>query len=110
MYKIPTLISYFFHRLKEQKIIISNTGPEKNVMTILAPMCFTCDNARRVVQAFDMALMDIEKGASTGITETAKEDSKFSVPLNILSTDLLDSSDSDDEGPEAKRPKWEGVD
>jgi 4-aminobutyrate aminotransferase-like enzyme len=50
--------------LKEnKKIIIANEGQEKNVMIITPPLCFTCDNARRVIQSIDTALTEIEKGA-----------------------------------------------
>jgi len=51
------------YKMKQQKIIIANNGPDKNVMTISPPLCFTVENARRVIRAFDECLTEIECGA-----------------------------------------------
>ncbi|KAK3089803.1 hypothetical protein FSP39_006659 [Pinctada imbricata] len=99
------------YKLKEQKIIVANEGPEKNVMLILPPMCFTCDNARCVVQAFDTALTEIELGSSSdGVG--VKDEQRISVPLNILTAPpgLLDEDSSDEDGPAAKQAKYEEMD
>ncbi|XP_062589545.1 5-phosphohydroxy-L-lysine phospho-lyase-like isoform X2 [Saccostrea cucullata] len=103
------------YKLKEQKIIIANEGPDKNVMTLLPPMCFTCDNARRVVQAFDLALADIEKGAGNKPLAQS-EDTKMNVPLNILSglgsstgLGILDDPENDGES-DSKRPRYDEMD
>lgn len=98
--------------MKEKKIIISNEGPDKNVMCLIPPMCFTCENARRVIQAMDIALSDIEKGASeVGLTTatSSSSDQCEVVPLNILSADTSPLSDSDDE-PDVKRVRYDDVD
>jgi hypothetical protein len=84
-------------------------------MILLPPMCFTCDNARRVVQAFNLALSDIEKGTSNKRLGQS-EDSKMNVPLNILSglggsmgLDILDDPEDDGE-PDSKRARYDEMD
>ena len=42
-------------RLKEEKVIVATQGEERNVIAMTPPLCFTLDNARRVVDAFDKA-------------------------------------------------------
>uniref|UniRef100_K1R5C6 Alanine--glyoxylate aminotransferase 2-like 1 n=1 Tax=Magallana gigas TaxID=29159 RepID=K1R5C6_MAGGI len=103
------------YKLKEQKIIVANDGPNKNVMMILPPMCFTCDNARRVVQAFDLALADIEKGTSNKPLDQS-EDGKMNIPLNILSglggpagLGIMAEEEEDDE-PDVKRARYDEMD
>lgn len=103
----------FYFRLKENKIIIGNEGHDKNVMLITPPMCFTCDNARRVIQAVDTALAEIEKGASdAGLTKFSFGEGRVDIPLNILSSSTgfsSEDSDSDSERP-SKRARYEEVD
>lgn len=103
------------YKLKEQKIIVANDGPNKNVMMIQPPMCFTCDNARRVVQAFDLALADIEKGTSNKPLDQS-EDGKMNIPLNILSglggpagLGIMAEEEEDDE-PDVKRARYDEMD
>lgn len=95
----PDAAELLVYKLKERKIMTSNEGPDKNVIIFMPPMCFTCDNARTAVQAFDEALREVEQKAS----EVSAE-----VPLSILTgtKNKLDSDDDDDddESPN-KRPK-----
>lgn len=82
-------------------------------MTILPPMCFTCDNARRVVQAFDLALADIEKGTSNKLLDQS-EDGKMNIPLNILSglggPAGIMAEEEEDEEPDVKRARYDEMD
>lgn len=78
-------------------------------------MCFTCDNARRVVQAFDLALADIEKGTSNKPLDQS-EDTKMNIPLNILSglggstgLGMMDEEEEEEE-PDSKRARYDEMD
>ena len=48
--------SLFSHRMKEDKVIVSIQGEERNVINITPPMCFCFNNARQLLEAFDRAL------------------------------------------------------
>lgn len=106
------------YKMKENKIIIANDGPEKNVMVMTPPMCFTLDNARRVVQVLDQALRDIENGAaSVGLTTSpgdsgASVSPAISVPLNVITDSLGQVSDDDEEEDDlvTKRARYEEMD
>ena len=81
------------------------------------PMCFTLDNARRVVQVFDQVLRDIENDAArVGLTsnaDTGTVTSAADVPLQVLSeTSLTRTSDAEEEeeDPACKRAKYEDLD
>ena len=90
-------------RLKEQKIMLNNDGPDKNVIFFLPPMCFTCDNARTVVQALDKTLREIETEASkVGLTSQTTDQSV--VPLNILTGSMPIRSMSDTEEEDLESP------
>ena len=103
--------------MKENKIIIANDGPDKNVMIMTPPMCFTLDNARRVVQVFDQALRDIENdAASVGLTSNSNTSGvvpAMDVPLQVITeSSLVRASDEEDEDedPVAKRARYEEMD
>lgn len=75
----------------------SNEGPDKNVIIFQPPMCFTCDNARTAVKAFDEALSEVETEATRAVQES---NSDITVPISILSDHYkhkLDSDEDDDE-------------
>ena len=60
-------------------------------------MCFTIENARTVVQAFDKALGEIEDEA-TKVKQGSSVVEGIEVPLSILtSKHILDSDEDDDE-------------
>ena len=97
--------------MKQEKILISNEGPDKNVMLMLPPMCFTCDNARRVIRAFDTCLTEIESGACPDLLENAQgsvqiETTELNIPLDIVSGSYGDSDDD----PDCKRARYEDID
>ncbi|XP_076457341.1 5-phosphohydroxy-L-lysine phospho-lyase-like [Babylonia areolata] len=98
------------YKLKENKIIMANDGLDKNVMVMMPPMCFTLDNARRVLQAFDQALREIENDAArVGLTSTTHsgEASSSDVPLQVLTQHSLARA-SDDEEEEEEDGEEEG--
>ena len=84
---------------------MANGGPDQNVMTISPPMCFTCDNAKNLLNAIDVTLGDIERGSSG--THNSLPDS---IPLDILSTDPLVSDSDSEGGSDIKRPRYEEMD
>lgn len=85
------------YKLKEQKIMTNNDGPDKNVLYFIPPMCFTCDNARTVVQAVDKTLHEIEtKASKVGLTSQTGSQS-LEVPLDILTSSKPIHSLSDEE-------------
>ncbi|XP_013382484.1 5-phosphohydroxy-L-lysine phospho-lyase [Lingula anatina] len=94
------------YRLKQEKIIISNEGPDKNVMAITPPMCFTADNAQRLIQAFDHALADIEKGTLGRPIRPATEGKYTAAQMSII---VGDEEDVEQE-PDSKRTKYFDLD
>ena len=75
----------------------NNDGPDKNVLFFIPPMCFTCENARTVVQAVDKTLHEIEtKVSKVGLTSQTGSQS-IEVPLDILTSSKPIHSLSDEE-------------
>ena len=83
---IHSLIHSFCVRMKQQKIIIANNGPDKNVMCITLPMCFTCENAHRVIRALDECLTEIECSTCPEQWESLN---KGVAPVTIKPTELV---------------------
>lgn len=80
----------------------SNEGPDKNVIIFQPPLCFTCDNARTAVKAFDEALREVED-ESTRVTDSSGD---ITVPISIItSKHKLDSDEDDDFDFSFKRQK-----
>jgi 4-aminobutyrate aminotransferase-like enzyme len=111
------------YKLKEKKIIIGIEGGDKNVLTMLPPLCFTMDNARYVVQVFSETLANIEsEAASVGLTNRDEIVSgpTQGVPLDVITDQTTinvhnfseedDDDDEDDDDPVAKRARYEEVD
>lgn len=73
----------------------SNEGPDKNVIIFQPPLCFTCDNARTAVKAFDEALAEVEEDASRAQQEGG---TMIQVPISVITgtKHKLDSDDEDD--------------
>lgn len=46
--------------MKEERIILAVQGPERNVIIITPPLCFTLENARTLIQVFDKVLFKLE--------------------------------------------------
>ncbi|XP_052005782.1 ethanolamine-phosphate phospho-lyase [Xyrauchen texanus] len=49
------------YRLKEQRILLSADGPQRNVLKFKPPMCFTREDAELAVEKIDQILTDLEK-------------------------------------------------
>ncbi len=99
--------------MKQEKIIIANDGPDKNVMILSPPMCFTCDNARRVVSAFDKCLTEIESGVVPEALENGQvvqEPTELTIPLEVVSGQGFDADSDDSDGPGGKRARYEDLD
>ncbi|OPL20814.1 hypothetical protein AM593_03842, partial [Mytilus galloprovincialis] len=102
----PEAADLLSHKLKENKIIIANEGQDKNVMLITPPLCFTCDNARHIVQAIDTALAEIEKGASeAGLNQSSFGENRMDIPLNILSMPSTSGYSSEESDFDSDHPK-----
>ncbi|KAL8587499.1 hypothetical protein ACOMHN_000905 [Nucella lapillus] len=110
------------YRMKENKIIIANDGPDQNVMVLTPPMCFTLDNARRVVQIFDQTLREIEDEAvRVGLTSNNSDSlgtvPSVDVPLQVIMESSLSRVSDEEEAEEeeedehvAKRARYEEMD
>lgn len=46
-------------------MIVATQGEERNVIALTPPLCFTLDNARRVIEAFDKAFSKIDQVEDT---------------------------------------------
>ncbi|XP_074648114.1 5-phosphohydroxy-L-lysine phospho-lyase-like [Tubulanus polymorphus] len=116
--EVAELLTY---KMKDACIIVNNSGPDKNVITISPPMCFTCDNARRLIQTFDRCLGEIElqqsssRGGGGAASDSRREFDH--IPVNVLSGMINNSddkmgscSDDDEYTPDCKRPRYEDLD
>ena len=102
-----------FCRMKEEKIIVANEGPDKNVIALTPPMCFTTDNARRVVRALDRCLSEIESGTCPDALrlsnlEVIDEPTEITIPVEVVSGSMNSDEDSPSSG--GKRPRYEDLD
>ena len=107
-------INFLSHRMKEEKVLIANDGPDKNVMLLLPPLCFTCENAVRVVAAFDKCLAEIENGLCPDSLQQGEqpiETTQLSIPVDILNPTPDHDGEGDEncnlDGPESKRAKYD---
>ncbi|KAK6165180.1 hypothetical protein SNE40_023622 [Patella caerulea] len=106
------------YRAKEQNIILANDGPGYNVIVLTPPLCFNCDNARRVIQVFDSILKSIEtEAASVGLTSSGidmNQSETGDVPITVISGTLdrihQTTSDDDDGCSDEKRARYEEMD
>ncbi|XP_042215151.1 ethanolamine-phosphate phospho-lyase-like isoform X3 [Homarus americanus] len=93
------------YRLKEDHhILVQAQGPNRNVIAVTPPMCFTQLNARSLFNSLDAVLSDCgQQGAgSTGVAGSVG----VRQPRSVLSMEDLDNLEEEDvEGPEAKRPR-----
>ena len=53
-------------RMKECNIIVGNEGLHKNVLLLVPPMCFTCENAHRLIISLNKVLQEIEEEERQG--------------------------------------------
>ena len=42
-------------------MIVATQGEERNIIALTPPLCFTQDNAKRVIEAFDKALTKVDQ-------------------------------------------------
>ena len=115
--------------MKQKKILVSNDGPLKNVVILTPPLCFTCENARTFIQAFDQCLTNIENSASSpnlidnrtnlgSIPASVLEGLQTSLTNQVINYssridgDNIFGSDEedDDDEPNSKRPRFEDLD
>lgn len=59
-------------RLRHEKIILTAEGPDKNVLIITPPLCFTCENARRLISCLDSVISELEKDWNSLTDRTSK--------------------------------------
>ena len=59
-------------RLRSEKVILAAEGPDKNVLIITPPLCFTCENARRLVASLDSVVTELEKDWNSLTDRTSK--------------------------------------
>ncbi|CAH1794272.1 unnamed protein product [Owenia fusiformis] len=101
--EVAEMLSY---KLKnDARMLVANDGPDKNVMTLVPPLCFTTDNAKQLVTKFDKLLKEIEDGLLGKDTSKSIDDGKIS--LDMISGI---ESDSDSDESEAKRARYDDVD
>ena len=109
--------------------MLANDGPDKNVLYITPPMCFTCENAHTLSVTLDEVITEVENGVNTTTAPTGQETLtglelvKTSDILPLTSATLgpalqsMDHEDVDDddevddrEYPQRKRAKYDDVD
>ncbi|XP_046443717.1 ethanolamine-phosphate phospho-lyase-like [Daphnia pulex] len=82
------LANRILYLLKEEKVIVATQGEERNVIALTPPLCFTLDNARRVVEAFDKAFT---KANQSEESEPVRPNTSFlgldNIPLNVMGGD-----------------------
>ena len=86
-------------RLKQDNILIANEGPDKNVLLLTPPMCFSIPDAEHVIQKVDKYLLEIESSVCPDelihIGQTPiVQPTELVIPRNIISG--AGDSDSDD--------------
>jgi len=54
------MLPFSLCRLKEEQIVVSIQGPERNVICLTPPICFNAENVRQLVEAFDKVLSKVE--------------------------------------------------
>ena len=59
-------------RLKQQNILYSADGPDRNVLKFKPPMCFTKENVDFLLQKIDTVLSEMEDGSVDTSAETTK--------------------------------------
>ena len=65
------LLCYYF-RLKENFILLSADGPDRNILKFKPPMCFSKEDVDRMITAIDEVLTEVEACEVTAV-EVIKE-------------------------------------
>ena len=56
--------------MKQERIVLSTDGPNRNVLKIKPPMCFNVANADELVHKLDVILSEIESTTEDSVSET----------------------------------------
>jgi ethanolamine-phosphate phospho-lyase len=64
---------HVIYRLKQQRILYSADGPDRNVLKFKPPMCFNKQNVDQLLDAFDEVLSEMENGELDTSAEKTKE-------------------------------------
>ena len=54
----PEQATYIANRMREHRVLLSTDGPDRNVLKIKPPICFTRENADRLVNTLDKILKE----------------------------------------------------
>ena len=103
---------------------MSNDGPDRNVICIQPPLCFTTNNGQHLVEVFDKLLHEIECGAcpdlvqkATGRSPSAVKPTELHIDpvitsgrLYTLSSDEEEGDDTESADNQSKRARFEDLD
>jgi len=93
------------YKLKDKRILVGIESPDKNVVVLTPPLCFTLDNARHLIETFDLVLTQLEKSGDEDLTPEP------SLPLPIGLIGLTNDEDEDeDQSPTKRRRLYEEMD
>jgi hypothetical protein len=97
--------------VKQSNILVANDGPDKNVIVLTPPLCFTVDNARQVIQVVDKALAEIERGTCPDRMDDDPdgEITELTIPLDVVSG-AKNYEDEGNDDPQCKRARYEDMD
>ncbi|XP_077998996.1 5-phosphohydroxy-L-lysine phospho-lyase-like [Glandiceps talaboti] len=111
---------HVIYRLKENFILLSADGPHRNVLKFKPPMCFSIQDADRVIDLIDFTLTELEQQGtntdymkdhhlipSSGSNSNCKNGSATDKPTHFLYGDdnVISGFDFNDEVPVAKKSK-----
>ncbi|XP_034020731.1 ethanolamine-phosphate phospho-lyase [Thalassophryne amazonica] len=78
------------YKLKEEDILLSADGPHRNVLKFKPPLCFTADDADKVVEKIDTILTELEEvldlefpGKESSKRKLPAEENGFEIPEGI---------------------------
>lgn len=105
LYLYCSSVALVSHRLKDKRILVGIESPDKNVVVLTPPLCFTLDNARHLIETFDLVLTQLEKSGDEDLTPEP------SLPLPIGLIGLTNDEDEDeDQSPTKRRRLYEEMD
>ncbi|XP_041363734.1 ethanolamine-phosphate phospho-lyase-like isoform X2 [Gigantopelta aegis] len=64
--------TYITHRLKEERILFSRDGPNRNVLKFKPPMCFTLENVDLLCDKLEMVFDEIKDGKHLNTNKSHK--------------------------------------
>jgi ethanolamine-phosphate phospho-lyase len=69
----PESLNHSTCRLKQQRILFSADGPDRNVLKAKPPMCFSKANVDQLLDAIDAVLFEMESGELDTSAENTKK-------------------------------------